>query len=42
MDIEDVKKIAAESGEPEKYDQALKEMQDYAECLQNQIDKKKS
>ncbi|EKM99870.1 MULTISPECIES: hypothetical protein [unclassified Acidocella] len=41
MDIEDVKKIAAASGDPAKYDEALKEMQAYAECLQNQIDKGK-
>ncbi|MGE4483452.1 hypothetical protein [Acidocella sp.] len=37
MDIEDVKKIAERSGDPHKYDEAIKEMQRYVECLQNQI-----
>lgn len=40
MDIDDIKKVAAASGDPHKYDQALQEMKAYADCLQNQIDKK--
>jgi hypothetical protein len=39
MDIEDVKKIAADAGDPHRYDQAIKEMKAYADCLQKQIDK---
>jgi hypothetical protein len=41
MDIEDIKKVAAEADDPSKYDQAIKEMKTYADCLQNQIDKNK-
>jgi hypothetical protein len=41
MDIDDIKKVAAASGDPHKYDQALNEMKSYADCLQNQINKNK-
>jgi hypothetical protein len=38
-EIEDVKRVALEAGDPHRYDQAIKEMRAYADCLQNQIDK---
>jgi len=33
--------MAEKSGDPTKYDQAIKEMLDYATCLQNQTEKLK-
>ncbi|WP_211230552.1 hypothetical protein, partial [Inquilinus limosus] len=32
MDTDDIRRIAREAGDPEKYDEALKEMEEYARC----------